>query len=59
MPMGCFSEWLGKILNMRSAKPILLESFSVRHGEKQEEQSSQNMFLLYGVVQMLQAVSCT
>ena len=34
-------------------------SFSVRHGEKQEEQSSQNMFLLllYRVVKNLKAVA--
>ena len=30
---------------------------TVRHGEKQEEQSSQNMLLHYGVVQILQAVA--
>ena len=30
---------------------------TVRHGEKQEEQSSQNMLLLYGDVQILQAVA--
>ena len=35
---------------------MFVYSFSVRHGEK-EEQSSQNMFLLYGVVQILQAVA--
>jgi hypothetical protein len=42
-------KWIGHI-NRRSAKLILFVSFSVRHGEKQEEQSSQNMFLLYGGV---------
>ena len=36
--------------HIRSAKLMLFACFSVRHGEKQEEQSSQNMFLLYRVV---------
>ena len=44
-------------INRRSAKLILFVSFRVRHGEKQEEQSSQNMFLLYPVVQIWQAVA--
>ena len=48
--MGCFSGWLGKKMwightdiedDRRPTKLILFVSFSVRHGEKQEEQSSQ------------------
>ena len=43
--------------NIRAAKLILFVCFSVRRGEKQEEQSSQNMFLLYRVVEFLPAVA--
>ena len=51
--MGCFSGWLGKKMwightdiedDRRSTNLILFVSFSVRHGEKQEEQSSQIFF---------------
>ena len=71
--MGCFSGWLGKKMwightdiedDRRSTKLILFVSFSVRHGEKQEEQSSQIcscsmvLFKSYKQLHLTFAASC-
>ena len=73
LAMGCFSRWVGKIRNSiisdighkyQICQADIFASFSVRHGEKQEEQSSQicscSMVLLksYKQLHLTFAASC-